>query len=49
MPIRTLTKEEQIAKDLKDKSIYDYVKEGKTYEQAKALVEANKKAPENNA
>lgn len=42
MPIRTLTPEEQAARDLRDKSVGQYVKEGKTYEEAKAIVEANR-------
>ena len=48
MPIKTLTAEEQAAKDLKDKNINDLIKEGKTPEEAKAIVlaakaESNKK------
>lgn len=42
MAIRTLTLEQQAAKDLIDKTIYDYVKEGKTREEAKAIIEAIK-------
>lgn len=42
MPIRTLTPEEQAAKDLKDKTVLDYIKEGKTREEAIAAVKANK-------
>jgi hypothetical protein len=40
MAIRTLTPEQEAAKELENKSIADYVKEGKTLEEAKALVEA---------
>jgi hypothetical protein len=40
MPITKLTPEEEAAKELKDKSVLDYIKEGKTFEEAKALVEA---------
>jgi hypothetical protein len=51
MPIRTLTPEQEAAKVLENKSITDYIKEGKTIEEARALVlatrEANKKTTEN--
>lgn len=47
MPIRILTAEEQAAKDLKDKTVLDYIKEGKTREEAKALVEAAKTTQSN--
>ena len=40
MPIRKLTQEEEAAKDLKDKSALDYIKEGKTPEEARAIVKA---------
>jgi len=42
MPIRKLTPEQEAAKDLENKSILDFIKEGKTLEEAKALVEANR-------
>ena len=42
MPIRTLTPEQEAAKELENKSVADYVKEGKTVEEARALVQAAK-------
>lgn len=42
MPVQPLTKEQQDALDLKNKTVIDYMKEGKTLEEAKALVEANR-------
>jgi len=48
MPIKTLTPEEQAAKDLKDKSIHDLIKEGKTPEEAKAIVLAAKAESDKN-
>jgi hypothetical protein len=42
MAIRILSEKEQEAKDLREKTIYDYVKEGKTREEAKAIIEAIK-------
>lgn len=42
MSIRTLTPEEEAAKELKEKRVYDLIKEGKTLEEAKAIIEAAK-------
>jgi hypothetical protein len=42
MAIRTLTPEEQTAKELKNKSALEYIKEGKTAEEARTIVQANK-------
>lgn len=43
MPIRKLTPEEEAAKELEDKGVIDYIKEGKTVEEARALVKENRK------
>jgi hypothetical protein len=42
MPIKKVTPEEQAIRDAKDKRVSDYLKEGKTVEEARALVEAAK-------
>jgi len=42
MPIRKLTPEEEAAKELEDKGVLDYIKEGKTVEEARELVKAAK-------
>lgn len=42
MPIKKVTSEEQAIRDAKDKRVSDYLKEGKTIEEARALVEAAK-------
>jgi hypothetical protein len=42
MPIKKVTPEEQAIRDAKDKRVSDYIKEGKTIEEARALVEAAK-------
>ena len=42
MAIRKLTPEEEAAKEIRPKSMLDYIKEGKTAEEARALVEANR-------
>jgi hypothetical protein len=42
MPIKKVTPEEQAIRDTKDKRVSDYLKEGKTIEEARALVEAAK-------
>jgi hypothetical protein len=42
MPIKKVTPEEQAIRDAKDKKVSDYLKEGKTIEEARALVEAAK-------
>ena len=44
MPIRKLTPEEEAAKALENKSVLDYIKEGKTFEEARAIVEAAREA-----
>ena len=44
MSVRTLTPEQEAAKELENKSALDYIKEGKTPEEAKALVKAAKEA-----
>lgn len=40
MPIHKLTAEEIAAKELKDKKVIDFIKEGKTPEEARELVKA---------
>ncbi len=40
MPIRTLTQEEQAAKDLKEKTVGDFIKEGLSVKDAKAAWDA---------
>ena len=42
MPIKKVTPEEKAIRDAKDKRVSDYIKEGKTLEEARALVEAAK-------
>jgi hypothetical protein len=42
MPIKKVTPEEKAIRDAQDKRVSDYLKEGKTLEEAKALVEAAK-------
>ena len=42
MSIRKLTPEEEAAKELQNKSVLDYIKEGKTAEEARELVKAAK-------
>jgi hypothetical protein len=42
MPIKKVTPEEQAIRDAQDKRVSDYLKEGKTIEEARALVEAAK-------
>jgi hypothetical protein len=42
MPIKKVTPEEKAIREAKDKRVSDYIKEGKTLEEAKALVEAAK-------
>ena len=42
MPIKKVTPEEQAIRDAKDKKVSDYIKEGKTLEEARALVKAAK-------
>jgi hypothetical protein len=42
MATRKLTPEEETAKELKNKSVSDYVKEGMTVEEARAAVQANR-------
>jgi hypothetical protein len=42
MPVKKLTPEEHAIRDAQDKRVSDYIKEGKTLEEAKALVEAAK-------
>ncbi len=42
MPIKKVTPEEKAIRDAQDKRVSDYLKEGKTIEEAKALVEAAK-------
>jgi hypothetical protein len=42
MPIRKVTPEEQAIRDAQDKRVSDYIKEGKTVEEARALVQAAK-------
>ena len=42
MPVKKLTPEEKAIRDAQDKRVSDYIKEGKTLEEARALVEAAK-------
>jgi hypothetical protein len=42
MPIKKVTPEEQAIRESQDKRVSDYLKEGKTIEEARALVEAAK-------
>jgi hypothetical protein len=42
MATRKLTPEQEASKELENKSILDYIKEGKTPEEAKAIVLANR-------
>jgi hypothetical protein len=42
MPIKKVTPEEQAIREAQDKRVSDYIKEGKTLEEARALVEAAK-------
>jgi hypothetical protein len=42
MPIKKVTPEEKAIRDAQDKRVSDYVKEGKTVEEARALVQAAK-------
>ncbi len=42
MSIKKVTPEEQAIRNAKDKTVYDYIKEGKTLEEARALVLANR-------
>jgi hypothetical protein len=42
MPIKKVTPEEQAIRESQDKRVSDYIKEGKTLEEARALVEAAK-------
>jgi len=42
MPIKKVTPEEKAIREAKDKRVSDYIKEGKTLEEARALVEAAK-------
>ena len=47
MPIKKVTPEEQAIRDAQDKRVSDYIKEGKTIEEARALVEAAKTLSKN--
>ena len=42
MSIKKVTPEEQAIRNAQDKTVSDYIKEGKTLEEARALVLANK-------
>jgi hypothetical protein len=42
MAIRNVTPEEKEIRDAQDKRVSDYIKEGKTLEEARALVLANR-------
>jgi hypothetical protein len=42
MPIKKVTPEEKAIREAQDKRVSDYIKEGKTLEEARALVEAAK-------
>ena len=42
MSIKKVTPEEQAIRDAQDKRVSDYIKEGNTIEEARALVEAAK-------
>jgi|NOAtaT_6_FD_contig_21_6852067_length_226_multi_2_in_0_out_0_1 hypothetical protein len=42
MPIKKVTPEEKAIRDAQDKRVSDYIKEGKTVEEARALVQAAK-------
>jgi hypothetical protein len=42
MPIKKVTTEEKAIREAQDKRVSDYIKEGKTIEEARALVEAAK-------
>jgi hypothetical protein len=42
MPVKKLTPEEKAIREAQDKKVSDYIKEGKTIEEARALVEAAK-------
>jgi hypothetical protein len=42
MPIKKVTPEEKAIREAQDKKVSDYIKEGKTIEEARALVEAAK-------
>jgi hypothetical protein len=42
MSIKKVTPEEQAIRNAKDKTVSDYIKEGKTLEEARALVLANR-------
>jgi hypothetical protein len=42
MPVKKLTPEEKAIREAQDKRVSDYIKEGKTIEEARALVEAAK-------
>lgn len=48
MPIRKLTPEEEAAKELKEKRVLDLIKEGKTPEEAIAIVKAAREAAKTN-
>jgi hypothetical protein len=39
MPFKVVSKEEKAIREAKDKSLFDYVKEGKTIEEARAIIE----------
>ena len=43
MPIKKVTPEEKAIREAQDKKVSDYIKEGKTVEEAKAIIEAIKK------
>jgi hypothetical protein len=42
MPIKKVTPEQQAIRNAQDKRVSDYIKEGKTLEEARALVLANR-------
>jgi hypothetical protein len=44
MSVRKLTPEQEAAKELENKSIFDFIKEGKTIEEATELVKAVREA-----
>ena len=51
MPIKKVTPEEKAIREAQDKRVSDYVKEGKTVEEAKAIIneiKANTSKNENN-
>jgi uncharacterized protein YeeX (DUF496 family) len=43
MPIKKVTPEEKAIREAQDKKLSDYIKEGKTVEEARAIIEAIKK------